>query len=81
MRERRFGDFLTDLALLIIVASAILKITYQRTIQAEVKAAVATTAFASARKRPAAMIFVTIESTISSTVKGGRWSPRMKPGS
>jgi len=42
MRERRFGDFLTDLALLIIVASAILKITYQRTIQAEVKAAVAT---------------------------------------
>ena len=42
IRERRFGDFLTDLAWLIIVASAILKITYQRTIQAEVKAAVAT---------------------------------------
>jgi len=42
MRERRFGDFLTDLAWLIIIASAILKITYKRTIQAEVKAAVAT---------------------------------------
>ncbi len=42
MRERKFGDFLTDLAWLIIVASAILKITYKRTIQAEVKAAVAT---------------------------------------
>jgi hypothetical protein len=42
MRNRKFGDFLTDLALLIIIASAILKITYKRTIQAEVKAAVAT---------------------------------------
>ena len=42
MRDRKFGDFLTDLAWLIIVASAILKITYKRTIQAEVKAAVAT---------------------------------------
>ncbi len=42
MRDRHFGDFLTDLAWLIIVASAILKITYKRTIQAEVKAAVAT---------------------------------------
>jgi sensor histidine kinase YesM len=41
MRDRHFGDFLTDLAWLIIVASAILKITYKRTIQAEVKAAVA----------------------------------------
>jgi signal transduction histidine kinase len=42
MRDRKFGDFLTDLAWLIIIASAILKITYKRTIQAEVKAAVAT---------------------------------------
>ncbi|HSC64376.1 MAG TPA: histidine kinase, partial [Caldimonas sp.] len=42
MRDRHFGDFLTDLAWLIIIASAILKITYKRTIQAEVKAAVAT---------------------------------------
>ena len=42
MRDRKFGDFLTDLAWLIIVASAILKITYKRTIQAEVQAAVAT---------------------------------------
>jgi signal transduction histidine kinase len=42
MRDRKFGDFLTDLAWLVIFASAILKIVYQRTIQAEVKAAVAT---------------------------------------
>jgi len=42
MRDRKLGDFLTDLAWLIIIASAILKITYKRTIQAEVKAAVAT---------------------------------------
>jgi signal transduction histidine kinase len=42
MRDRKFGDFLTDLAWLVIVASAILKIAYKRTIQAEVKAAVAT---------------------------------------
>ena len=42
MRDRHLGDFLTDLAWLVIVASAILKITYKRTIQAEVKAAVAT---------------------------------------
>ncbi|MEO5845646.1 MAG: histidine kinase [Caldimonas sp.] len=41
MRDRHFGDFLTDLAWLIIIASAILKITYKRTIQAEVQAAVA----------------------------------------
>ena len=42
MRDRKLGDFLTDLAWLIIIASAILKVTYKRTIQAEVKAAVAT---------------------------------------
>jgi Histidine kinase/Histidine kinase-, DNA gyrase B-, and HSP90-like ATPase len=42
MRDRKFGDFLTDLAWLVIFASAILKIVYKRTIQAEVKAAVAT---------------------------------------
>jgi hypothetical protein len=42
MRDRKFGDFLTDLAWLVIIASAILKIAYKRTIQAEVKAAVAT---------------------------------------
>ncbi len=42
MRERKLGDFLTDLAFLFTIASAILKITYKRTIQAEVKAAVAT---------------------------------------
>ncbi|HEV7575072.1 MAG TPA: sensor histidine kinase [Caldimonas sp.] len=42
MRDRHFGDFITDLAWLVIIASAILKITYKRTIQAEVKAAVAT---------------------------------------
>ncbi|MEO8312116.1 MAG: histidine kinase [Caldimonas sp.] len=41
MRDRHLGDFLTDLAWLIIIASTILKITYKRTIQAEVKAAVA----------------------------------------
>ena len=42
MRDRKFGDFLTDLAWLVIFSSAILKIAYKRTIQAEVKAAVAT---------------------------------------
>jgi len=42
MRDRKFGDFLTDLAWLVIISSAILKIAYKRTIQAEVKAAVAT---------------------------------------
>jgi signal transduction histidine kinase len=42
MRDRHLGDFLTDLAWLIILASAILKIAYKGTIQAEVKAAVAT---------------------------------------
>jgi Histidine kinase len=42
MRDRKFGDFLTDLAWLIIFSSAILKIAYKGTIQAEVKAAVAT---------------------------------------
>ncbi|MEK8045756.1 histidine kinase [Ideonella margarita] len=38
----RYGEFLTDLALLWIVASAIVKITYKGRIQAEVKAAQAT---------------------------------------
>ena len=42
MRDRHLGDFLTDLALLFIIASAILKITYKGRVQAEVKAAVAT---------------------------------------
>jgi signal transduction histidine kinase len=42
MRARHLGDFLTDLAMLIIIASAVLKITYKGKIQAEVKAAVAT---------------------------------------
>jgi sensor histidine kinase YesM len=42
LRERRLGDFLTQLAWLIIVASAILKITYKGQKLAEVKAAVAT---------------------------------------
>ena len=38
----RIGDSFTDIAFLLIVASAILKISYKGTIQAEVKAAVAT---------------------------------------
>ena len=42
VRTTRFGDFLTELALLMILASAILKITYKGKMQAEVKAAVAT---------------------------------------
>ena len=42
VRTTRFGDFLTELAWLIILASAILKITYKGKMQAEVKAAVAT---------------------------------------
>ena len=42
IRERRFGDFLTQLAWLVIIASAILKITYKGQKLAEVKAAVAT---------------------------------------
>jgi signal transduction histidine kinase len=42
VRTTRFGDFLVELAWLIIVASAILKITYKGKMQAEVKAAVAT---------------------------------------
>lgn len=42
MRIVRLGDFLSDLALLFIVASAILKATYKGRVQAEVKAAVAT---------------------------------------
>ena len=41
-RTTRFGDFLTELAWLMILASAILKITYKGKMQAEVKAAVAT---------------------------------------
>jgi signal transduction histidine kinase len=41
-RGRPFGDFLTQLAWLIIIASAILKITYKGQKLAEVKAAVAT---------------------------------------
>ncbi|HEY2558804.1 MAG TPA: histidine kinase [Caldimonas sp.] len=42
IRERRFGDFLTQLAWFVIIASAILKITYKGQKLAEVKAAVAT---------------------------------------
>ncbi|MBV9890249.1 MAG: histidine kinase, partial [Rhizobacter sp.] len=42
IRERRFGDFLTQLAWLVIIASAILKITYKGQKLAEVKAAAAT---------------------------------------
>jgi hypothetical protein len=41
-RVVRAGDFLTDLALMWIIASAILKITYKGRVQAEVKAAAAT---------------------------------------
>ncbi len=51
-RKIHFGDFLTDLAALWIVASAIIKITYKGRIQAEVKAAQATeTAEAESLKR------------------------------
>jgi signal transduction histidine kinase len=42
IREVRWGDFLTQLALLWIVGSAILKATYKGRVQAEVKAAQAT---------------------------------------
>lgn len=41
-RTRRLGDFLPDLALLFIFASAVIKITYKGQLQAEVKAAHAT---------------------------------------
>ena len=41
-RKVHFGDFLSDLAALWVVASAIIKITYKGRIQAEVKAAQAT---------------------------------------
>ena len=51
-RKVHFGDFLSDLAALWIVASAIIKITYKGRIQAEVKAAQATeTAKAESLKR------------------------------
>jgi len=51
-RSIRWGDFLTDLALLWIMASAIVKATYKGRIQAEVKAAQATeTAEAESLKR------------------------------
>jgi LytS/YehU family sensor histidine kinase len=42
IRERKFGDFLSQLAWLVIIASAILKITYKGQKLAEVKAAAAT---------------------------------------
>ncbi len=42
VRATRLGDSFTEVAFLFIVASAILKFTYKGTIQAEVKAAVAT---------------------------------------
>ena len=42
IRERRFGDFLTQLAWFVIIASTILKVTYKGQKLAEVKAAVAT---------------------------------------
>ena len=42
LRSRPFGDFLTSLAWFLILASAIIKITYKSTVQAETKAAVAT---------------------------------------
>ena len=51
-RKIRWGDFLTDLALLWILGSAIIKATYKGRIQAEVKAAQATeTAEAESLKR------------------------------
>ena len=42
IRSTTMGDSFTDIAFLLIVASAILKISYKGTVQAEVKAAVAT---------------------------------------
>ena len=52
VRNVHWGDFLTDLALLWIIASAIVKATYKGRIQAEVKAAQATeTAEAESLKR------------------------------
>ncbi|HSI46645.1 MAG TPA: histidine kinase [Ideonella sp.] len=52
IRTVRYGEFLSDLALLWIVASAILKFTYKGRMQAEVKAAQATeTAEAESLKR------------------------------
>jgi predicted nucleic acid-binding Zn-ribbon protein len=52
VRVVRLGDFLIDLAVFIVVASAIIKITYKGRIQAEVKAAQATeTAEAESLKR------------------------------
>ena len=42
IKERRFGDFLTQLAWFVIIASTILKVTYKGQKLAEVKAAVAT---------------------------------------
>ncbi|MFY8118056.1 MAG: sensor histidine kinase, partial [Roseateles sp.] len=52
IRVVRLGDFLIDLAVFIVVASAIIKITYKGRIQAEVKAAQATeTAEAESLKR------------------------------
>ena len=51
-RQIRWGDFLTDLALLWVLASAIIKATYKGRIQAEAKAAQATeTAEAESLKR------------------------------
>lgn len=51
-RKVRWGDFLTDLALLWVLASAIIKATYKSRMQAEVKAAQATeTAEAESLKR------------------------------
>ncbi|MFY9514068.1 MAG: histidine kinase [Rubrivivax sp.] len=52
VRQVHWGDFLTDLAMLWIIASAIIKATYKGRIQAEVKAAQATeTAEAESLKR------------------------------
>jgi signal transduction histidine kinase len=52
VRVVRLGDFLIDLAVFLVVASALIKITYKGRIQAEVKAAVATeTAEAESLKR------------------------------
>ena len=52
VRVVRLGDFLIDLAVFIVIASAIIKITYKGRIQAEVKAAQATeTAEAESLKR------------------------------
>lgn len=52
VRQVHWGDFLTDLAMLWIIASAIVKATYKGRIQAEVKAAQATeTAEAESLKR------------------------------